>query len=561
MHKKILIVLIVLASLMLLYSCNEKSDFMFNEEIIDMNINLNPRELDYDEPIIIINDLDDLTVTNYKYLNQGILFVKDGDERVGVWNLFENKLILPLEADLTIEYIYDWYFGCYFKSVSKDNKTTIYDINGNIVLPRGDYSYVDIRTTRKLKEPKLEASGLDFQPMFSPAFEDNVLLYDYYEIIDYVVNDTKERIQKKNKVDRVLKTREVVETNIDVFEKDYNKTDLKECGLDGYYKISKLPNVYIYKNDGKLVNKITIEESSDNGCFDGKIFIQKMYNVLDESYDYDYEYNNSKLKIVSKTIDLLTGKVKELDLDYIIESRSYGNSFNRGVEKYLDSNGYPKYGFARVKPINNKYLLEETNVIINSSGEILANLGNIYPKRLIKLEDELYYNSMDKYFYNSSLEPLFGINGYEKILENSKLIILMVKGKYGVIDYEGNVVIPFEYSYIGDAMGNYFYAIDNNSKPCIINLNNEKRYLHNNDIFVLSGLTFKYTYNSLTSEATGNFISYEGNIKASIDYISDEGVPVFQDVSNGFNDGKLMIIHTNLEKLEYVVIKNRIKGS
>lgn len=538
MNKRVIILLLILASSMFLTACDPTFE-QFSSEMIDKNLDFVEGEEEYGTPAIVVNDLRDYDIIDTNYLNKGLLFVKEldfntGYVNTGVWNVFKSKLLFPIEEDVTCSFINTLYLGGYIVTTSADEKKTLYDINGNVILPKDDYDMIYVNTSRVLKENEDKYA----KP-----------IYDYFEMVEYRMKDSNETLQKKYKVDIINKTR-VEDTNSTYTKYFPYKKDLKEYGLDGYYAIGIEPTLYIYNSKDELVNQVTIVDGRDYGVgLDGKLIIQKSYITDKESKDYDITMYGEKYILVSKSIDLLTGKVKELDLDYVITE----------AEPYLDKDGYAKYAVATIRKINEKHPVDsQMNVLIDSNGKIVSELGGIYPKELIKLEDNFYYYPRSKYFFNEKLEPLFALKGEPYFYKEESKIILSENGKYGAIDYQGNIVIPFDYSFISPYFSkNKTYAVYNDMKKYIIDFNGYRSSLPDNSTMVLPGLIYTYTYDSLLSKADGKFMSYDGTVLTTVNYISNGSNTYFQIIDNTYESGKLTNFQTKPNIYKYIVAKSQ----
>lgn len=537
MNKRIFILLLILASSMFLTACDPAFE-QFSSEMIDKNLEVVEGLEEYGTPAIVVNDLRDYIIVDTSYLNKGILIVQDKDMNTGVYSVFKSGLLFPTEAELTCSFIYTYYLGGYIETTSKDQKKTLYDINGNVILSKGDYDYTYVTTSKVLKENE------DKNTKSKPE-------YEYFETVEYRLKGSIETLQKKYKVDIINKTREEA-TNSTYTKYFPYKQDLKEYGLDGYYAIGIQPTLYIYNDKDELVNKITIVEGGDYGVgLDGKIIVQKTYLTDKESKDYDLIMRGEKYILVSKSIDLLTGKVKELELDYLIGE----------ADPYMDKDGNAKYAVATIRKIIEKYPVDsQMNVLIDSNGKIVSELGGIYPKELIKLEDNFYYYPRGKYFFNEKLEPLFALKGEPYIYKEESKIIFNDNGKYGAIDYQGNVVIPFDYSLISPYFSNNkTYAVYNDMKKYIIDFNGYKSSLPDNSTMVLPGLIYTYTYDQVLSKGEGKFLSYDGAVLTSVNYIGYGSGAYFQSIDNTYESGKLAAFQTKPSIYKYIVAKTQIQ--
>src|SRR5690554_7727962 len=151
-------------------------------------------------------------------------------------------------------------------------------------------------------------------------------------------------------------------SSVDSFE--IEKKELVEFGLKNYFCYLKSDIFYIFDSKDQLVNKVNLLKV-DFHIMDGKIISQTLYEMDDEDADYDLIENGRKYKLVTKSIDMLTGKEKDLELSYQI---SY-------MAPLKDEEGVLRYAHGKLKKIEN-YRDTTTNyyVIIDSNGKIVKKL-------------------------------------------------------------------------------------------------------------------------------------------------------------------------------------------
>jgi hypothetical protein len=485
MMRKILIVLSIISFAFFFSSCSSKKGSVITSAMLEQNITSIETKTPKNE--VLVSDLSEYWSVNTFYLNNGLIIVVDTTGKRGVWSLFTQELICPLSSDM-IYNIISAGAATYVKTTNADNEVTVYDVFGQVVLPTGLYVDVniDIEVEWEEETPK------------------------YYEIVDYSYFDEGNFVieNKIFSIDIETKTRSEIE-NPEKRIKFFEKTPLSKYGLDGYYLKSVDSNLYIYNSMDKLINHIYLDDPDIMMILDGKLFVQKAYRVEDLSDEYTYLNLGSKYFLKTYTVDLTTGKEKELNVDYLINN----------LDPILDSNGDIKYGKANVRPIVAKNLSSSSkNILINSKGEILTELVfDICSLR--KLSDTTYYDPASKYIINEKLEPQYTFAGTPSYVDSENIFILQ-KNKFGILDATGKVLIPFEYFSIMDVfLDGKTIATDADFKKCILDINNKSKVVFEEEIYFVSrGLIYTETFNENNSKYEIRFLDYNKSMKESFEY-------------------------------------------
>lgn len=530
--KKVLFFIILVFTSFIFIGCNSSGSFEFSSQMIKNN--LSEREIETDPKYnIVYSDLSNYIVTK-KYLPSGLVIVFDSETRQSCWSLLTGKLLFEPNEHIRIQVIERTYMSYVMTTDMLTKKVTLYDALGNVVLPSGDYISVnaDIITGYSL------IGSFDIE--------------DYIEKVVYTLieDGTIVYYKKYNKIDLSNGTRE--ETIFQQNE-DYNslmKADLKPYGLDGYYWILVSNTYYIYKDNGKLINKIYIPNFDSFNIVNGKLIYQIVYKVDKDAEDYTYISENYKYKIDTTQVDILTGKIKTLELNYLIRySQIYYDKFNK-----------PTYAYARVQNVLEKKLEDfyDTDIIIDKNGKILYNL-EINPLNLQKLDDNHFYSDQNKFIYNDKLEPIFAILGKTSVAEEEGLLITFYDGYYGAINAEGNIVIPFEYTFMESSFINgRTYAKHMNGTYYIINKDGSLIPLGGKVISPVRGLLFSYTYNEITKIYRANLLDYDNKELGAYEYIAQEAPNfIFDNARTG--SFKVCEFEKSSGKFFYVLIDDLTK--
>lgn len=510
--KNFILSLLIVSLILIVSGCTSKK-FTLSSDIILNNIEKsNPIKVPVND--VFASDFGELTVTNDIAYTTGYLIVTDEIGRRGCWSLAENRLIVPLQTDLTINLKSVTNFGYYIETMSFDDKKTIYDPSGIIVVDTDKYMVANVTGNRK------------------PIYDDlgKFLHYEYIEVVTTLtVKDSELGLQqtiKEYKIDPKTKQRTLINNDLGDYYKgdDVKKVDLKKFGLDGYYGKEFNSYIYIYKNDDTLVQTIQIPESDVTVIFDGKILIQTSYLVDSFTDNYTYIENGKRYVLITTSIDLLKNDKKNLKLPYKITS----------LIPFNDKNDIAMYSYVKMRKINSKILIPETtNAIVDSKGTILTEINGVDFSSLKRLDDKHYYDSKSKYVINDKLEPLYLLPLEYSIIQSENIIVLIQNNKYGAIDYDGKVVIPFEYTNLLTSFNNgSTIGTHSDGHSYIVQKDGKTKKIEDSYLFISSGLVLTYKNTSLAPEQyQGIIMDYQGNAKYTFDSTSPN-MPNFQFFSN-----------------------------
>lgn len=220
----------------------------------------------------------------------------------------------------------------------------------------------------------------------------------------------------------------------------------------------------IYESDGYYDNKNNIEAAG--------------YIVANKTEEgYRYGYINYKGKVLLKPEYNHVYRVMDIedkDKVYLISAKDgrYGVSINgKELIKY-------EYQFIEYSSKIEGFILQKTNDY---------GVANIKGKIIIPVENEKV-EVKGKYIYvsNQEVSKVYNKNGEEQEIdynttinstENENYFIKIIEKDehylYGIIDKNGNELIPANYTYIEYLFEDYFIASNENMKEGIINQNNE----------------------------------------------------------------------------------------
>ncbi|PWM73587.1 MAG: hypothetical protein DBX59_04585 [Bacillota bacterium] len=147
----------------------------------------------------------------------------------------------------------------------------------------------------------------------------------------------------------------------------------------------------VFDKKGKFLKTINLSrifgvyamEYNPFWCIKNKIYVQ--YSVLvsenDKNYDY-YSYDFGKMKLVTKSYDVGTGKVKEYDnVPYLISA----NHFNAYYPPYADH-----YAFLLCAPIIDKQVTSSENAVLQCFNESMQLHTDV--QALMAGTDQIFYD-------------------------------------------------------------------------------------------------------------------------------------------------------------------------
>lgn len=439
MKNKVLVIFLFILTVAF-FGCNSLGREI-NTQFIDFNI-----EEDYSkiEPTQYL----EYYKKNFEIYNDSsipLITVKSGNS-LGIYSILEDDLILDFKENVTIDYIVNYYFPNYFKVIYPDNSLELYDYNGSMILRKGEY-----------KNLRLEVSRIRDKQNWI-----------FNEKITYIQNNKTTTINYQSFND--LKNRKLVSDNDNLIQGDKitfipRGIDLEEIGLPGYYLIELNDNfVQIYNSKNQLVSTVNLNFDYQYAVsFGGCIIYQKVLLLDNDEKEFDYavEVNNDLLKydLITYKLDLKKGDIKELDVDFII---SDGTSCK-------DKEGIFNYANVKLKFIENKRLMPSQQFIIDDDCNIVYNFSNaISLESLIRLDSNHYFDYGSNKLYDGKMNLIFDFNNndyditFESFDFGNKLIKCLNDNKYGFINYDLEVIIPFDYDYLGDYfISNYTYGVIN----------------------------------------------------------------------------------------------------
>lgn len=438
MKKKLLYGFLGILTVITIASCNKGKE-VFNGTVIDQNL---PTEEVEQNPITelkvqslastkVFDKTSDLEVYA-DYYNNGFLLVKNKYNYVGVYSLIKNAFVVapmfyePWIQDYEVKTI-SYFGGCI--GFEYQGKTYIFDTFGNLLYDGEEE--VDVLENIVNGKCYLQISG-----------ENEDLIYEY----DGLAGNVKQVSERPTPKDEEFKDEEVDEDKLnkgDLFVGD--NLDLTPYGMEGYYMVNSGCLYTVFDVNNTKVSTFVLPEDVNVAFIGGKLIYQTQILLPEDAKDYSFSAagNNylgtqSKYKLNTYAIDVKTGAKEELKFDYILYN----------CLPYKDKNGVMTYGLAYLGIIgDSKEIKSQDTYLINEKGQLVQNLSGYEVSFFTKLSNDYYYNEHTDVLYSPELVEVAYLGDMNPLFdEENQVFIGLYEGKYGVVDMEGKVLVPFEYT-------------------------------------------------------------------------------------------------------------------
>lgn len=481
MGKKIFSFLTLVFIVFTMIACNGivGSKFKLSEALIDANI----PEYSYVGFQGGIVSVDTSGYSNSELFADGLLLVENEDQEQSILSLFTGKLLFPFEKDLVLRSDLDTII-----KQDKNGTVEVFDFFGNVLIPKGEYENFNTSSTRQIK---YDISGE---------------LTEFYYIVTVTYNKAGGEIVERNyKIDYLTKEFEELDSHNNLIE-EVKKENLAVYGLQDYYGYKINNELYIFDRKDNLVNKINLSLYENYVITDGKLIYQIINIVDNNAKDYTFIDSNNKYEVVSKQIDLLTGKEKELKLDYIFYP----------TETLKNENGETVYALARVSKIKDKTLKEVSmSVLIDANGNILEEVPIYSFKNLYKINDK-YFNLENRRFYDNKFIPISYLM-YSDFIPSENWFVYRKDFNYGIVDSEYNEIVSFKYLDFGpEFVNDRLYAVDQAGNTYLINRDGSRVLVADNSYeseLVYNGLILLKKFDESINKYIFKYVDFNLNPK------------------------------------------------
>ncbi len=542
MSKKILSLSLVFFMMFFLSACNRS--FTLNEDIINQNIMHRYIEPDYNNITIkhvsfTDSDYSIFNSLTIEYQSQGLIIFTNMNAQKAVYSIIEQKFLVDF-GNQNITITPNSANGAYIYVSYADNTESVFDIKGTEIVPKDDYHTLNVTGFYKYIRN-------DYNQITDLINYERITTLSKAEIQDGKFTPT----EKTYIVDFNTNTRTLDEEALDdtyeigdkLGQETLNAMSLESFGLEGYYMTS-INNIYrIYDESYELVSQFNMPTGStvtSSLMFDGKLLYQTQTKVPETEENYTYITANQKFVLNTYIIDMLTGSIESIDFDYAIYSMS----------SLKDEDRINRYAKVTVYPIESQILKVDAleHYILNSNGKILEDYDVVLNDPLMRLDDQTIFNQTTYTIYNNELNPLFKVSNDAMIDDQEKLIITRYNNRLGVVNYQGEILIPFNYVSINPLFFNgYTMAYNASNEQVIIGIDGSEEKLDIYNTFDIPGLYIPFTSND-------NYVFYDYQMNEIFSLNSSPSSIVKYAVSNPTLRGFILDFNKS-GAYEYVVIE------
>lgn len=545
--------LLLASSLLLLGSCalgNNTNDLTGGEmdaSTYEAIVAKNGNPISTSTPSVTqMNCNDKFTVVNSSYASQGLLVTKNSEGYIGFYSLHYGKyLIAPSMSPLYLKYTVSTsnYFGYRLAITYKEN-TGLIDALGNVLIQgsKGTTGY-----QYKALSDSFVTSVTNFIDLTSGS---SYYAYEYFTGKNYYLTlSTTTKMSASSgyvyhyQADGTLTNEpkadytgyeeadgednpEISDPAIGSYFDDDLGFSLKAVGMTDCSLIY-IGNHYIVhsKTDGVLATFDIPSDAYGLSLFDKSLVYQLSSLLPADSTDYAYSNAGNKYSLLTYRVDLSTGSTTSINFSYKV--------FSVGSIKNAD--GIYVYGYPTVYEIRDDKTLSSftRRLLIDKDAKVLVAKQGLGLFTYTRLDDTHFYDTNTKIIYDANVKPIVFLSGYSSFTFNyeSKLIAIKKDDKWGAIDYDGLIAVPFEYDSIvsrfvdGKAFatlnGDYFKVTSgSNSKSA---LKTPVAYSDEVFVFPVSGTTTQYeiqtpstTFSTSWRPSTsGTYSCYWGSLSGS----------------------------------------------
>ena len=417
MNKKILILPLTIC-LLLTTGCNKKKNGNKKGDVVnDAVLKANTDEIRksiFSSYNLSSKSLPINNITNISYDN-GFLVIIDNAESTHFYSVLSETVVGTYSGSFTYQTYASSVAGSFLR-VLKDGKTTVFDGLGNKLVNESSQSYTSASITSGLNTSGSYFADIRFdtyRQYFTYDSEGTPKLHASSEGEDYNPGSSVPGI-------------------------DYESLD--NYGHVGYQKIKNSSRYIIFDNKGNEIASFS-DPNADAEFFVGDYMIYQNSVKLDNNNN-NYDYLNEageRFSLETYRINYLTAKKESIEVKYVL-----GVNPN-DIHPFFSEKRVYSYAYANLKTISDKKLLNNTTetYIIDSAGALHDNVTGIDLGEFERFGKN-YYNRSSKTIYDGNLNELSILANMNPVkCDNGDIIICEVEGKFGAVNPEGKVVIPF----------------------------------------------------------------------------------------------------------------------
>lgn len=377
---------------------------------------------------------------------------------------------------------------------------SVYSSDGALLLEAGYYADIQGSSSVKYFNGIPLAAELTYSPADDSSAVKTVYLYEnedgYLRVASGNITSAPGVISSQVADARVYLP--VAQSNI--FSKWYSESD---SFLNAYSVATETTDSYginIYFKSGDKVTVLNLENDVINFMYvDGTILYSCIRNLPFDAEDgYDMiikdsgnSMNEEKYEVKNYSFDIESGKTKEIKLQYVIsESKPL---FNRSLNKY------DAVLITAVKKVDGVAIYENTintvTFIIDKNGKVGYEFENMPAAMfdIIKLSDSRFLLS-NNYIVDDKGEVVSKPGTVDKV--GDSFLTVYNGSKYGAVDFDGKIVLPFVYENLDFSDGAAYTTVDsvggdNNEK--IVTVSNPGGSLPDTAFNLADGETIDYS--------------------------------------------------------------------
>ena len=488
----------------------------------------------YDDKYVIEPNFDSVFIDN-DYISKGYIRVKN-DTKFGIYSL-EGEVIVPIEYDVIAAINVKYIIAAKTIIVGTQTKHeyTIYDSTGSI-------SYSPITNTSGAL-PNLVITELYYSDYAS--FEQDPENYEGFIIEKWATNvGVLKYFKLENNVREEYNYGNSLNDGFENMEPAQWSTRWKNSKY--YFETilnlnTKLDFVYYHDidYDKKEISRFTYDATNMSIMeFDDKIVYQIVKEVSDDAKDFTFYNNDKKYKLFSYSFNIADGKVKSLNLNYVV-----------GATKIpvLDGNNVSSYIYSFVFNIVDKVVTDNPEYwLIDSNAKLLQRFTNASPVAAQKVKDNRYIVSGK--LVDGNLNVITDLANVTIISVTEKVIVLGSGTSFGVIDLDGKIIHELKYKEIGKFYNGFARAtLYDNSYIWLGEDGSTRDY--STTLTYDTTVAYGYTFEQITQDETifYKIYSYGEVIIGSIEN--------FTNVTVSQKDGKCLLkVITSTSDVEYYVL-------
>ena len=458
----------------------EKSQKSFNlHDVVMMNLSAFAEEGSEEDEVHtkLVEKKEFLDETEVESLGRGILRVKNPQGKVGFYSMPHGKYIVEpvFDENMLVEYgtsdvSSSNYVGSFLKIRYKEN-TYLFDGFGNLI-GSSVYSDGEYKFTAKygLTESFTQAFASDEVDAQTSTFAGksyvDVILYGEHSCLGYTKKgvpfgisspaDIPDEEDDSSLFPEVIDEESYLDFGDDYVDPNENRyVDLTDYGLPGYHLSvnSKNGNYWtVFNAKGEKVFSQAFPAGTQKFVADGILYYQEAAELPEDAAEFDYSSGLKKYSLFTHRVELKTGENTLIEFPYLINN---GASLKdeSGIFNYIKLTCRHLESYKELSP-------ETREIVFDAELKVLKDTTEYFIGDFVQLDENHFYNKQNKIIYDKDLKETLYIGSLNpEYVASENIFIGMDNGKYGAIDPDGKVVIPFKFAQIkkGIKTGKYVF--------------------------------------------------------------------------------------------------------